>query len=184
MGSHSPERDRAHFQGFCKVKIKKKNRGANRMGYKKNKRSVKQSKVKEMISRTEKPWGHEELLFDQDSLGLKRIVINPKQQTSYHFHNEKNEIFFIESGRAIVTREGVKKEVAKGEFVYVPKNTKHETYNPGPQKLSLVEFNSPQSDTDVVRVNDPYSKTRAKVERIIPTGQKKTLISSPQKVIF
>ncbi len=144
------------------------------MGNKKSKGSTKQSKVKELVSRTEKPWGHEELLFDRDGLGLKRIVIKPKQQTSFHYHNEKNEIFFVESGKAVVRFESGKKEAKKGEFVYVPKLTTHETYNPGPGKLSLIEFNSPQSDTDVVRVNDPYSKIRAQVERVTGETQKKT----------
>lgn len=139
------------------------------MGSKKSKRSA--SKGKQIISRTEKPWGHEELMLNQGIVGMKRMVLKPKHQTSYHYHNHKNEVFFIESGKAIVRFESGKKELKKGEFVYIPKQTKHQTYNPGPAKLSILEFGSPHAETDVVRVEDPYAKTRASIERVVSTSK-------------
>ena len=148
------------------------------MGSKKRKGSS--SKSRQIISRTEKPWGHEELLLNQGTIGIKRMVLKPKQKTSYHYHNIKNEVFFVESGRASVRFESGKKELKKGEFVYIPKLTAHQTFNPGPGKLSIMEFSAPHSETDVVRVEDPYSKTRARIEKITSFGsQKKTSGSRP-----
>ncbi len=140
------------------------------MGSKKSKRSGSKSQI---ISRTEKPWGHEELLLNQGTVGMKCMVLKPKQRTSYHFHNFKNEIFFVEAGKAKVRFESGDKTIAKGEFVYIPKLTKHQTFNPGPGKLSILEFSSPHSETDVVRVEDPYAKTRASIEKTSVSGQKK-----------
>lgn len=158
------------------------------MGRKKSRRSnPKIAALKEIIAYTEKPWGHEELLFDKDNIGMKRLVIKPKQQTSFHYHTLKNEIFFVESGKAIVSfeKESGKKEIKKGGFVYIPKNTVHQTYNPGPQSLSIIEFSSPHSNADVVRVKDPYEKTRSKVEKTIPfSGRSEKKTSGPRKAVF
>jgi len=141
------------------------------MGSKKSKGSA--SKNKQVISVTEKPWGHEELLLNQGAVGMKRMVLKPKQKTSYHFHNFKNEVFFVENGKAKVRFESGEKIISKGEFVYIPKLTKHQTSNPGPGKLSILEFSSPHSETDVIRVEDPYSKTRASIEKTTVAGGKK-----------
>ncbi len=151
------------------------------MGSKKGKGSG--SKGRKIISRTEKPWGHEELLLNQGTVGMKRMVLKPKQKTSYHFHNFKNEIFFVESGKAKVRFESGDKTISKGEFVYIPKLTKHQTFNPGLGKLSILEFSSPHSETDVVRVEDPYAKTRASIERTTTSG-KKTQLSGAKPAVF
>ncbi len=118
-----------------------------------------------MVSLTEKPWGHEELLFEKDGLGMKRLVIKPKHKTSFHYHAQKNEIFYVESGKASIRFTSGKKELKKGEFIYIPKKIVHQTYNSGPEKLSIIEFGNPQSNADVIRVEDPYAKKRAIVEK-------------------
>ena len=152
------------------------------MGSKKSKGSA--SKNKQVISVTEKPWGHEELLLNQGAVGMKRMVLKPKQKTSYHFHNFKNEVFFVENGKAKVRFESGEKIISKGEFVYIPKLTKHQTSNPGPGKLSILEFSSPHSETDVIRVEDPYSKTRASIERTTASGSKKAQAPGAKPAVF
>jgi len=49
---------------------------------------------------TEKPWGFEDLLLDVDGYGFKRLVIRPGKMSSYHYHNAKNEIFYVSKGQA------------------------------------------------------------------------------------
>jgi len=56
-----------------------------------------------MIKRIEKVWGHEEVLVAGPLYTLKRLVIKPGFQSSLHYHQEKDETFYIEQG--IITLE-------------------------------------------------------------------------------
>ena len=113
-----------------------------------------------MLKKTEKPWGYEELLLDKDGLGFKRLVVNPGKMTSKHYHNHKNEVFYVEQGSARVELKNDTKELKKGEFMYLPRETIHQTFSTGTEELVILEFGSPQDDTDVVRVEDPWKGKR------------------------
>lgn len=112
------------------------------------------------VKKIEKPWGYEELLFEGDGFGFKRLVFYPEKTSSYHYHKEKNEIFYIEKGSVNLRFENSEKNLKQGEFVYLKKGTKHQIKNTGTENLEILEFGYPYSTKDVIRVEDPWKGIR------------------------
>ena len=110
------------------------------------------------IKLTDKPWGHEELLLTEGTLGFKKLVIAPGKSTSYQYHNQKNELFYVESGSATMRLEDGEKVLNKGEYIYLKAGTKHQTINNGSEDVVILEFGNPHDDSDVVRVEDPWGR--------------------------
>ena len=111
-----------------------------------------------LVKKTDKPWGYEELLLDKDSFGFKRLVLFSGKMSSYHYHNNKNEIFYVDAGSARIRLENEEKTLLKGEYLYLPKGTVHQILNDQQENLVILEFGHPQDDTDVVRVEDPWNR--------------------------
>lgn len=120
-----------------------------------------ESSEESSIKRIDKPWGYEELLLEKDGFGFKRLVLKPDVVSSFHFHNEKNEIFYIDKGQTKIRFEdGSEKDYKQGEFLYLPKGTKHQIINTGVENLEILEFGYPYKTEDVVRVEDPWEGKR------------------------
>ena len=105
---------------------------------------------------TPKPWGHEDLLLDVDNYGFKRLIIKPGKMSSYHYHNAKNEIFYVAHGQATIRLKEGEKILNPGDWLYLPNNTVHQINSTGTEDLEILEFGHPQDDLDVIRVEDPW----------------------------
>lgn len=71
-----------------------------------------------MADVVQKVWGHEEILANDDFC-FKRLVIKEGFQCSYHHHKIKDELFYLESGKVTVEKNGVKFVLLPSQWVRV-----------------------------------------------------------------
>lgn len=76
-----------------------------------------------------RPWGYFEILSDCTNRKIKKLVISPNQKISLQSHKLRDEIWFVEDGRGIVTLDDNDGIVNKGSFIYIPAKSKHRVWN-------------------------------------------------------
>src|ERR1044072_6868067 len=71
---------------------------------------------------------------------LAEETLPPGRAVTPHHHREIEEIYYILSGRGVMTVGDEKREVAAGDCIYVPRRSRHTLENTGaePMKLLLV----------------------------------------------
>ena len=57
---------------------------------------------KEYDNRTDKPWGYAKVLISTDKYITKELFMREGYQTSFHYHEKKDETIFIVSGSGYV----------------------------------------------------------------------------------
>ena len=124
------------------------------------------------MGRIEKPWGYEEqvLMTQVDvgdrvgMLGIRRLVINADEMTSYSYHENQADIVYLEEGNATVRKEGSMVELEKGSALVIRSNEKHQIQNIDTQVAKILEISFPYKPEDLTRVEDPYSEEREEDE--------------------
>jgi len=114
----------------------------------------------------EKPWGFEEpvLMTQVDiggktgMLGVRRLVINAEEMTSYSYHEEQADILYLEEGEASVRIDGDIEELEKGSAVAVRSGQKHQIQNIGDRVAKVLTISFPYIPDDSSTVEDPYSE--------------------------
>jgi mannose-6-phosphate isomerase len=113
------------------------------------------------VTRVEKPWGYELIWARTDIYVGKVLFVKAGHSLSLQFHREKDEAWFVQSGRAKLELG----EVGKGDLraeVVGPGAAFH--YTPGTvhrvtaiEDTTILEVSTPQLD-DVVRLEDAYGR--------------------------
>lgn len=120
------------------------------------------------MGRIEKPWGYEDqvLMTQVDVgdktgiLGMRRLVINAQEMTSYSYHNEQADIIYLEEGNIVVRRDGDLENLDADEAMVVRSGQRHQIQNIGSEVARVLEISFPYIPEDIVRVEDPYQKVR------------------------
>lgn len=125
------------------------------------------------IKRTfiEKPWGAEDWLVENEHYVVKHLYINPKEELSLQYHNEKHETMIVLEGMGelILGREGyAEKEkddfhfrtceyltITQGDIITIPPKTIHKIR--AFTGLKILEISTPQTN-DLVRIDDKYGR--------------------------
>ena len=109
----------------------------------------------------ERPWGSYTVLEDAPDHKVKRIVVRPGSRLSYQRHAKRSEHWFVVSGLARVTLEGVEHELGAGEAIDVPRGSAHRVENVGRQDLVFVEVQHGDyfGEDDIERLADDYGRT-------------------------
>jgi hypothetical protein len=112
-----------------------------------------------MSNRTEKPWGHEELLFLTDHHAIKLLVLEPGTRTSQQLHRVKLEDLRLESGSASVEFfvDGMATAVPLAGVPVVIKPLTVHRIVAGPSGAAILEISTPEL-SDVVRIEDDYGR--------------------------
>jgi len=116
----------------------------------------------------DKPWGYEEqvLMTQVDvgekvgMLGIRRLVIDKDEMTSYSYHEEQSDIIYLEEGDVSIRKEGDNEDLEKGKATVLRSGEKHQIQNVGNTVARVLEISFPYDPTDLNRVEDPYSKER------------------------
>jgi len=116
----------------------------------------------------EKPWGYEEqvLMTQVDvgdrvgMLGIRRLVIDVDEMTSYSYHEEQSDIIYLEEGDISIRREGDHEGLEKGKAKVIRSEQKHQIQNIGSKVAKVLEISFPYDPSDLNRVEDPYSQER------------------------
>ena len=108
-----------------------------------------------------RPWGNftvlDETAFDHK---VKRIVVDPHMRLSYQQHSKRAEHWFIVSGTAIVTLDGVEHEVSEGESIDIKLGQAHRCENRTNQPVVFIEVQhgSYFGEDDIVRLEDDFGR--------------------------
>jgi mannose-6-phosphate isomerase-like protein (cupin superfamily) len=109
----------------------------------------------------ERPWGTYLVLDDKEpDHKVKRIVVWPGKRLSYQSHAKRSEHWFVVTGTAKVTLDGVDTLVEAGHAIDVPVGTAHRCENPGELPLVFIEvqFGTYFGEDDIVRYEDDYGR--------------------------
>jgi mannose-6-phosphate isomerase-like protein (cupin superfamily) len=113
------------------------------------------------VRRVDKPWGYELIWALTGTYCGKLLFVRAGHSLSLQFHREKDEAWYIQSGRAKLELGQVGDSVLKEEVV-APGAAFH--YAPGTvhrvtaiEDTTILEVSTPQLD-DVVRLEDAYGR--------------------------
>ena len=86
-----------------------------------------------MSKRTEKTWGHYDVLYEGDGYQVKELVIKPGQAISYQKHESREELWYIIRGQAIFILDDKVSFGEAGDVFKVPCGAKHKVINKSSQ---------------------------------------------------
>jgi mannose-6-phosphate isomerase len=112
----------------------------------------------------ERPWGNYTVLDDDEpDHKVKRMVVHPGKRLSYQRHSKRAEHWFIVSGTARVTLDGVDTELAAGEAIDIPQGSAHRIGNVGSTDLVFVEVQHGTyfGEDDIERLEDDFGRVNA-----------------------
>jgi len=87
----------------------------------------------------ERPWGNYTVLSDEDDHKVKRIVVHPGKRLSYQTHARRAEHWYVVSGTATVTLDGLDREVGPGQAVDIARGMAHRCANQGTEDVVFIE---------------------------------------------
>lgn len=120
------------------------------------------------MGRIDKPWGYEEQILctqvdvggERGMLGIRRLVINSDEMTSYSYHEKQSDIIYLEEGEATLRIDGDMEELEKGEARVIRPNQTHQIQNINSEVAEILEVSFPYRPEDLIREEDPYSEER------------------------
>jgi mannose-6-phosphate isomerase len=107
-----------------------------------------------------RPWGAFVVLDDGPLAKVKRITVEPGKRLSYQLHHRRSEHWFVVSGTAHVTLDGVVHEVPTGRAIDVPLGAAHRVENLGTEAMVFIEVQQGDyfGEDDIVRLEDDYGR--------------------------
>jgi mannose-6-phosphate isomerase len=110
---------------------------------------------------SERPWGSYTVLDDAEpDHKVKQIVVSPGKRLSYQTHKFRAEHWFIVRGPAIVTLNGVEREMVAGESIDIAIGDAHRCENRGSEPVLFIEVQTGTyfGEDDIVRLSDDYGR--------------------------
>jgi mannose-6-phosphate isomerase-like protein (cupin superfamily) len=113
------------------------------------------------VRRVEKPWGHELIWAVTDIYVGKVLFVKAGHSLSLQFHRQKDESWFVQTGRAKLELGEAGKSVLKEEVIaagaafHYPPGTVHRVT--AIEDTTILEVSTPHLD-DVVRLEDAYGR--------------------------
>ncbi len=108
-----------------------------------------------------RPWGTFTVLDGSDTFKVKRIEVLPGKRLSYQSHARRAEHWYVVSGIAKVTLNGLETLVRAGEAVDISVGTAHRVENPD-SAIALVFIEVQTGDyfgeDDIVRYEDDFGR--------------------------
>ena len=108
-----------------------------------------------------RPWGSFTVLDEDSTYKVKRIEVLPGKRLSYQQHSRRAEHWYVVSGKAKVTLNGVEILVKTGEAIDIGRGDAHRVENPEPDAL-LVFIETQTGDyfgeDDIVRLDDDFGR--------------------------
>lgn len=113
-----------------------------------------------------KPWGAEDWLVKTDNYVAKHLFINPGEEISLQYHNQKEETMMVLSGMGTLVigmaglaerndRYTSERTITEGDIFTIAPKTLHQVK--ASTALKLLEISTPQTE-DLVRVRDRYAR--------------------------
>lgn len=110
---------------------------------------------KEYSNRTDKPWGYEKVLISTDKYLTKELFIFEGYQTSFHYHEKKDETMYILEGAGYIEFEDHKEYFGRNDTTRIMPNIAHTIV--ATENTILHEVSTPHLE-DTVRIKDFYKR--------------------------
>jgi cytidyltransferase-like protein len=105
--------------------------------------------------RTDRVWGHYDVLADYEHCKLKELVVEPGQKLSYQRHFKRSEIWFVKTGSGMVILDGVETHLLPQSHIEIRKGQWHQLINNTTEPLHIIEIQYGEAcvEEDIERVN-------------------------------
>jgi mannose-6-phosphate isomerase-like protein (cupin superfamily) len=113
-----------------------------------------------MSNREERPWGWFETIEESKNYKLKKIWINPNEQFSLQYHNNRDEHWIIVDGNGIITIGTSTFPVNFNESFLIPKGRYHRLKASESGVLFYEVQTGNCEENDIVRIEDDYGRTK------------------------
>ncbi len=112
------------------------------------------------MSESTRPWGRYEILQESDSHKVKCIWVTPGKRLSYQRHQRRAEHWFIVSGTALVTINGIEKTMVAGDTIDIGIGDLHRIANIGVDDVVFIEVQSGSyfGEDDIERIEDDFGR--------------------------
>lgn len=119
-----------------------------------------ESKLLEHHRLIHRPWGSYEVLLDEPTYKVKRIVVKPNQKISLQKHLYRSEHWTIVEGVAWVTKGEETFQLQINQSTHIPQKTIHRVENKQNIDLVFIEVQqgSSTSEDDIIRFEDLYGR--------------------------
>ncbi|MFX1563865.1 MAG: cupin domain-containing protein [Promethearchaeota archaeon] len=107
-------------------------------------------------SKKEKPWGYERPIGKFRGIFLKELFFYKGKASSLHYHEEKDEYFYLVRGQLKVLLEDKEVLLNPGDSLHIPKKQRHRLI---PQEDTLILELGTRMFGDVIRIKDEYGRT-------------------------
>lgn len=107
-----------------------------------------------------RPWGYYQILSDEATHKVKRMVVYPGKRLSLQRHKRRSEHWHIVDGEALVTVNDKKITLTGGGSVDIPKEALHRVENIGQRDLSFIEIQRGDyfGEDDIERIEDDFGR--------------------------
>ena len=107
-----------------------------------------------------RPWGSYTVLDEAAGYKVKRIEVLPGKRLSYQRHAHRAEHWFVVSGVATVTLDGVEHAVLPGQAIDIALGAAHRVANQGDALLVFIEVQRGPylGEDDIERLQDDFGR--------------------------
>lgn len=115
---------------------------------------------RELVERTQRPWGWYETVSETPGTKIKRIGVLPGQQISLQRHRQRSEHWVVVQGQATVTLGEETRHLAVGESCDIGLGQVHRLANHTAALVEIVEvqFGRYLGEDDIERLQDDYGR--------------------------
>jgi mannose-1-phosphate guanylyltransferase/mannose-1-phosphate guanylyltransferase/mannose-6-phosphate isomerase len=110
-------------------------------------------------NRVSRPWGHYQVVYQDDNCWAKTLTINSGQSLSLHYHEFRKELWFpLSTGLRGVINGTLSIDLQAHTMYCVPINVLHRLINPTTETITVLEMSIGAVDeSDIIRI---YSKEK------------------------
>jgi mannose-6-phosphate isomerase-like protein (cupin superfamily) len=114
-----------------------------------------------MNYKEERPWGWFEILFEETSLKIKRILVKPGKRLSLQSHERRAENWVIIQGQALFTLDEKTFSLGPRQAVFIPEKSRHRMENAGQESLVFIEVQTGTylGEDDIIRYQDDFNRS-------------------------
>jgi mannose-6-phosphate isomerase-like protein (cupin superfamily) len=105
-----------------------------------------------MLKRVDKVWGHEEWIVNNELYCGKFLYLNKDWKCSLHYHKNKDETFYILSGKVSLEIDGKTKILHPGQAERILPYMKHRFT--GTVDSVIIEFSTHHEEDDSYRIEE------------------------------
>ncbi|MGE0191930.1 MAG: cupin domain-containing protein [Planctomycetota bacterium] len=96
-----------------------------------------------------KAWGEEHWIVNREYCG-KKMILKRGYRCSLHFHKDKDEVFYVVSGRILLELGDGARVMGPGDHHHIPVGVEHRFW--GIEDAEIMEFSTHHRDEDSYRV--------------------------------